>query len=67
MTVNVGNIDRISRLVAAVVAVVVALAIGISSVGGIVLLIVGLVLAATALVKFCPIYRLFGMSTCPTK
>ncbi|MDA8438673.1 MAG: DUF2892 domain-containing protein [Propionibacterium sp.] len=67
MTVNVGNIDRISRLVAAVVAVVVALAIGISSVGGIVLLIVGLVLAATALVKFCPIYRLFGISTCPTK
>ncbi len=67
MTVNVGSTDRIIRLVAAVIAVVVAFAIGISSVGGIILLILGVVLAATALVKFCPIYRLFGMSTCPTK
>jgi hypothetical protein len=32
--------------------------------GGIVSLIVGVVLAATAAVGFCPLYRLIGVRTC---
>jgi Protein of unknown function (DUF2892) len=32
-----------------------------------VLLVVGVVLAATAFTGFCPIYRVFGMSTCPVR
>ncbi len=63
MTTNVGTTDRLIRLVAAVVAVIVAFAVGIASAGGIILLIVGIVLAATALLRFCPIYRLFGIGT----
>ena len=67
MSTNVGSTDRIIRLVAAVIAVAIAFVIGIGSVGGIILLIVGIVLAATALVRFCPIYRVLGLSTARTR
>lgn len=67
MTANVGSTDRIIRLVAAAVALLVAfLVVGASSTLGIVLIVVGLVLAVTAVVRFCPLYRVLGMSTCPT-
>ena len=63
MDTNVGSRDKQIRLVAAVVAVVAAFAIGIGSVLGIVLVIVGVVLGVTAVTGFCPLYRAFGMST----
>jgi hypothetical protein len=34
---------------------------------GLVLLVLGVVFAATASLSFCPIYTLVGMSTCPAK
>ncbi len=64
MKVNVGSTDRIIRLVAAAAAIVLAFLIGPTSVGGIILIVVGLVLAVTGLVRFCPLYSLFGMDTC---
>ena len=60
-------VSAIGLPIAGVVAVVVALLIGIGSVLGIVLGIVGVVLLVTAAVGFCPIYRVFGLSTCPVK
>ncbi|MFI0432788.1 MAG: DUF2892 domain-containing protein [Candidatus Nanopelagicales bacterium] len=62
---NEGNVDRIIRVVIAVVAFGVAVVVGIGSVVGIVLAVVGVVMLVTAAVGFCPLYRLFGMSTCP--
>lgn len=50
MKVNVGSTDRIIRLVAAAAAIVLAFLIGPTSVGGIILIVVGLVLAVTGLV-----------------
>ncbi|MGV1037500.1 MAG: YgaP family membrane protein [Candidatus Nanopelagicales bacterium] len=67
MLTNEGTADRVARSIAGVVAVVVALLVGIGSVLGIVLGIVGVVLLVTAAVGFCPIYRVFGLSTCPVK
>lgn len=67
MTANVGSTDKVIRLVLALAAVVVAFVAGISSVLGIVLLVVGAVLGVTALTGFCPLYRVFGMSTCPAR
>ena len=67
MTANVGSTDKIVRLVLALVAFGFAFVTGIGTVIGIVLLVVGVVLAATALTGFCPIYRVFGMSTCPVR
>lgn len=65
MTRNEGTADRVIRLVAAVVAVVAAFAVGAGSVLGVVLLVVGAVMLVTAATGFCPLYRVFGLSTCP--
>jgi Protein of unknown function (DUF2892) len=61
MKCNVGNTDRIVRIV---------LAFGIAALGlyfkswwG----LVAIVPLATALSLFCPIYKIFGLSTCSTK
>ena len=67
MTANVGSTDKIVRLVLALVAVVFAFVAGIGSPIGIVLLVVGVVLAATAFTGLCPIYRVLGMSTCAVR
>ena len=65
MTTNVSTTDRAVRLGLAVLGVVAAYLAGFGSVLGIVLLVVAAVLAVTAVVRFCPLYRLFGMSTSP--
>ena len=64
MTTNESSTDRIIRVVIAVVAFVAAFAVGIGSVGGIILAVVGQSCFVTAAVGFCPLYRVFGMSTC---
>ena len=68
LTSNVGTADRVVRL--ALGALLVALPFVLSSpfwdgaparIGA---PLVGLVLIATALVRFCPLYRLLGTNTC---
>lgn len=67
MLANVGSIDRVVRLVLGLVLLIAALvpATGLSAQpllqwgAG----LVGIVLIATALMRFCPLYRLFGLST----
>jgi hypothetical protein len=67
-TANVGNIDRAIRLIVGVVLIVVSFVLNdsilSSSVFQWLLPLVGLVLVATALFRFCPLYRLIGKSTC---
>ena len=65
MQKNEGNVDRIVRVVIAVAAVAGSVAVGVGSAGGIVLLAVAVIMAVTAAVGFCPLYRLVGVSTCP--
>jgi hypothetical protein len=64
MSSNVGPIDRVVRFVVAALAVVAAVAVGVGTVGGIILLVVGGVMLVTGLVGFCPLYRVFGVNTC---
>ncbi len=64
MTTNESSVDRIIRLVIGVVALIAAFAVGLGSIGGIVLAVVGAVMLVTAAVGFCPLYRVFGISTC---
>ncbi len=66
MSKNVGRTDSIIRLVLAVAAVLGALAAGVGSALGIVLLVVAAIMVATAFTGFCPLYRLVGMNTCRT-
>lgn len=58
---NVGGIDRILRLVAGLALVTWA------AMGGPVWAWVGVVLVATAAMRFCPVYPLLGMNTCDKK
>lgn len=64
MTANESSLDRIIRLVVGIAALVGAFAVGLGSLGGIILAVVGVVMLVTAAVGFCPLYRVFGMSTC---
>lgn len=67
MKKNMGNIDRIVRIIIA--AVVAGLYFGniISGTLGIVLLALAGVFVLTSLVSFCPLYTLVGINTCPVK
>ena len=62
MKTNVGNIDRILRIVAGLVLIALA-ATGIIGIWG----WIGIVPLLTGIFRFCPAYALLGMSTCPTK
>ncbi|KAB7743877.1 DUF2892 domain-containing protein [Nostocoides sp. F2B08] len=63
MNRNVGTVDRAARAVLGVAALVWALVTGVTSGLGLVLLVLAVVLLATATVGFCPLYRLLGIST----
>jgi hypothetical protein len=61
MSPNVGNTDRIIRIVAGIALIVWALA------GGPAWAWIGVLPLATGVFRFCPAYRLLGMNTCGTK
>lgn len=65
---NIGSVDRILRLIVGALLLVLPFASGIEmfDTGPMKFgtAIVGLVLVFTALVKFCPLYRIFGIRTC---
>ena len=63
MKTNVGIIDRIIRIVVAVVFVVLYFTNVVSGTLGIVLLVLAGVFTLTALVGFCPLYWPFGINT----
>ena len=60
---NESGIDRLIRVIIAIAAVVGAAAVGFGSVGAWILLAVAVIMLVTAAVGFCPLYRLFGIST----
>ena len=69
MTINVGTTDRVLRAVAGLILLALPFAtaaVAPSSGLGILLIVVGLVLVGTAALRFCPLYRLFGIRTCST-
>lgn len=62
-----GSIDKIVRVIIAAVVAGLYYAGIISGTLGIVLLVLAGVFVLTSLVSFCPLYTLFGISTCPSK
>ena len=62
MTHNVGNIDRVVRGAVGIVLAVGAFSAGAPLVRG-VLGVVALIMLGTALVGFCPLYRVVGLNT----
>lgn len=65
MIKNESTVDRIIRAVVAVAAIVAAVVVGFSSPIAWVLVAVAAIMGVTAAVGFCPLYRVFGLSTCP--
>jgi hypothetical protein len=63
MRTNESTLDRIIRGVVGAIALIVAVVVGMGSVGGILLVVVGGILVVTAAVGFCPLYRILGLST----
>jgi hypothetical protein len=68
MIANVGTVDRAVRLVLGAALVAAAIFSGLAFFDGAVLkygaVVVGLVLAVTAVVRICPLYSALGVRTC---
>ncbi len=65
MKKNMGNLDRIIRIVVALLAAALYFANVLTGTMGIVALVVAVIFLLTSAVGFCPLYRLVGLSTCP--
>lgn len=64
MSPNENGIDRLIRLVVAVLALGAAFAVGFGSIAGWALLAVGAIMLVTGMTGYCPLYQLFRISTC---
>jgi hypothetical protein len=64
MVKNVGTVDKVIRIVLGIVLIglIFVLQVPIKW-GGLIMAVVGVVLIITALMNFCPIFRIFGMSS----
>jgi len=67
MKKNLGNADRTIRVLIAAFIAILYFTNVITGTLGLVLLILGGVFLATSLISFCPLYAIFGLSTCPVK
>jgi uncharacterized membrane protein len=64
MKKNMGSLDKLIRLMIAIVLIVLYYTNVLKDTLGIVALIVALVFTITSLISFCPLYTMFGIKTC---
>ena len=67
MKPNMGNIDRIIRILIAAVFAYLYFSGTVTGTLRLVLVILGGVFVLTSLISFCPLYTLVGINTCPAK
>ena len=67
MKKNMGNADRIIRVILAAVIAALYFTNIITGTWGIVLLVIAGVFLVTSLISFCPLYAPFGLKTCASK
>jgi len=67
MKQNMGSSDRVIRLLIAAVLIILYFTGIISGILGIIALVAAGVFLLTSTISFCPLYTIFGMSTCPNK
>jgi len=65
MTKNMAMADRVIRAIIAVVIAVLYFTGVINGTLGLILGVVAVIFLLTGIISFCPIYRLFGLSTLP--
>ncbi|WP_037227536.1 YgaP family membrane protein [Roseobacter sp. GAI101] len=68
MTTNLGTIDRVFRLLLGIIFLAAPFVSGLamfeSSTAIIISVVAGIVMVGTSVMKFCPLYRVFGIRTC---
>jgi hypothetical protein len=67
MKTNMGSTDKAVRIIMAIVLAALYFTGTISGTLGIIALVVAGVFVLTSLISFCPLYAIFGMSTCARK
>jgi hypothetical protein len=67
MNKNMGNLDRIIRVLIAAVAAYLYFAGIVTGTIGIILMVVAVVFVLTSIISFCPLYTLLGIKTCTVK
>ncbi|MEM7659615.1 MAG: DUF2892 domain-containing protein [Bacteroidota bacterium] len=67
MKKNMGNTDRLIRVIIAVAAIGLFFTSFVPKIVSIILLVVAGIFVFTSTVSFCPLYALFGISSCPVK
>lgn len=64
MKKNMGNIDRIVRIILAIAFSVAYFTKAVEGTLGYVLLGLGAIFLLTSIINFCPLYTIFGINTC---
>lgn len=68
MTKNLGSFDRALRVLLGIILLVIPFIGGLtifdSNVAMLVSVVAGIVMLATSAMRFCPLYRIFGIRTC---
>ncbi len=67
MKANVGSVDKLIRLMLAIVLILLFYFEVLTDSLGIIALIAALVLTVTSLINFCPLYAIFKINTCKVK
>lgn len=67
MKKNMGNVDKIVRLILAAVFGYLFFSGAVVGVLGYVLVALGGIFVLTSFISFCPLYAMVGLSTCPVK
>jgi hypothetical protein len=67
MKKNMGTVDRAIRVILAIVFVMLYFTNTVTGVFGIILLVFAAIFVLTSFVGSCPLYSLFGFSTCESK
>ena len=65
MKKNMGNTDKIIRIVVAIIAVALYFTGTLTGALGIVALVAAGIFLLTSFISFCPLYTILGISTCP--
>jgi hypothetical protein len=67
MNKNMGNLDKLIRVLLAMVFVILYLTGAVAGTLGLALVAIAVLFVLTSLVSFCPLYTIFGINTCSIK
>ena len=67
MKKNMSSADRIIRLIISAIMVTLYFSNTVGGTVGIILLVLASVFTLTSIISFCPLYAIFGISTCAAK